>query len=133
MWRLLILIILLSACAQPMQDSSGTEQQLRYTVNISSGCASSEIEKPEVFLGKNSLEVVAHLRVPNPCYNATVNVSRKGGRIVVEVNPEKLDTICIQCLGRLDVRVKLVDLEPGRYYVEVLLPGESYVYEAIVR
>ncbi len=127
MKRLLLLVfIFTAACVQPGGGS------LKYTVKVSSEC-STGVEKPKVFGGSGVVRIAAQMEVPNPCYNASVDVRREGDSISVEITPVDLNKMCIECIGRLNVEVEISGIKPGSYELNLMLPGESYVYRVDVK
>ncbi len=128
-WFLLFLfIILLQGCISTAREEPQLAEPSFTIETISASCSDGETKVPEVEAGQGRVTAIVEIETPTPCYNTTGEVEVSEGRIEINLKPVATDRMCVECIGKLVVRVTVENLSSGSYEVAIAVPKESWVF-----
>lgn len=102
----------------------------------SGSCTAAEESVASIFPIKGEILFSGVVITPNPCYQLeaimTTYPSSTPRQIVVDISAqEKPRTICLQCIGSIPFKGKLLHLDPGEYDIRLRYRGKNLAQQRV--
>jgi len=71
------------------------------------------------------ISVNGSVMIPDPCYGIDPSLDVNGNILTIDLRPFRTGGMCIQCVGSLEFRMEIGNLEPGKgYTLRIMKNGE---------
>ena len=103
---------------------------MKISFNIERGrCApANSVSTVDVKGGRGEIWFSGVAITPNPCYRLTASFRAVGGEIEIHIDKTPPPGFCTQCIGMVEFRGVLSEVEAGDYKVKVFL-DEKLIFE----